>query len=137
MGCAGSTVTKWASWSRISSRSSFISQVGLSRTMKKEMIHESRFAPGACATRLRVLMGNESVAGIRRAKSLSGAPLLAPRTGVPAVQRHLGHERALHRRSADAGQWRGSEPRAAGSGALSRDLYRRLGVPERRLRQRR
>ena len=54
----------------------------------------------------------------------TGSPLLAPGAGVPDLQRGVGDERALHRRSADAIQWRW----LAGRSALDLVLYLGIGT---------
>ena len=92
---------------------------------------------GEPAAGRRALVGDARLAGVRRTQPVSGSPLLAPGAGVPDLQRGVGDERALHRRSADAGEWRWLAGRSARSRALSRDRHGCLGVSAGCLRQRR
>src|SRR3954463_913963 len=97
--------------------------------MTKGEVNESILASvGESAAGYRALVGDARLAGVRRAQSLSGSPLLAPGTRVPDIQRGVGDERALHRRGADAVQRRWLAGRPARSRALSRDWHGRLGI---------
>src|SRR5215217_8349667 len=105
--------------------------------MTREETNESVVASGSeSAAGRRALVGDARLSGVRRTQPVSGSPLLAPGAGVPHLQRGIGDERALYRRSADAGEWRWLARRAARSRALSRDRHGCLGLSAGCLRQR-
>ncbi|MEZ4561370.1 MAG: ABC transporter ATP-binding protein [Thermomicrobiales bacterium] len=85
--------------------------------------------PAAHAAGRRPLVGGPRLAGVCGTQSLPGAPLLAPGTGVPDLQRRLGHERALHRQGTNGNGRRWLAGGAVGPGPLPGHRHRGLGLP--------